>query len=454
MEKNSSNELPKGWINVPLGNILSLEYGKGLVKNKRDNFGQVPVYGSSGIVDHHSESLTKKPCIIIGRKGSIGSTYLSTTPCWVIDTAYYIEPPEEIDLKFLFYLLSHMNLKKLDKSTTIPSLVRRNAYELTIPLAPYAEQKRIVAKIEELIQQCNSVKFEIKKIYDLLKRFRQSLLISAFNGNLVSQSYSDKPVEELLRKISRNMSSSQNMDVTNKKIGNTEHNVLPPNFIEQHELPKGWCWTKIGMISLVIRGASPRPAGDSRYFGGNIPWITVGSITNDENIYLTNVSEFVTDEGRIRSRYIEPETLLLTNSGATLGIPKITKIGGCINDGSVALLNLDNPLKTYLYYYFLSLTKKLRSINQGAAQPNLNTGIVKSISVPVAPIQEQFRIVSKLEEMFGSISQVNSVITEIEKRIDMTSRLILEKAFTGKLVSQDPTDESASILFERIKQRK
>ncbi|MEH2327161.1 MAG: hypothetical protein V7K32_27090 [Nostoc sp.] len=75
----------------------------------------------------------------------------------------------------------------------------------------------------------------------------------------------------------------------------------------------------IEQLSEVVRGASPRPAGDHKFFGGNIAWITVGCLTADNQPYLTSVSEFVTEAGKAASRYIEVETLVLTNSGATLG---------------------------------------------------------------------------------------------------------------------------------------
>lgn len=83
----------------------------------------------------------------------------------------------------------------------------------------------------------------------------------------------------------------------------------------------------------------------------------------------------INELGREHSRYVEPQTLLLTNSGATLGVPKITHIGGCINDGVAALLDVAYPLKLYLLYFLRTQTEGLRGVNQGAAQPNLNTTI-------------------------------------------------------------------------------
>ena len=126
-------------------------------------------------------------------------------------------------------------------------------------------------------------------------------------------------------------------------------------------------WASIEQLADVVRGGSPRPAGDSRYFGGPVPWITVGPITADESDYLHRVPEGLTLEGKERSRYIEPQTLLLTNSGATLGVPKISLIGVCINDGVAALLDVDYPLKRYLLSFLRTKTISLRRINQGAA---------------------------------------------------------------------------------------
>lgn len=227
---------------------------------------------------------------------------------------------------------------------------------------------------------------------------------------------------------------------------------------ESMELPEGWEWATVEDIAEVVRGASPRPAGNPKYFGGNIPWITVGCLTADNNPYLTSVSEFVTEEGRNKSRYVESETLLLTNSGATLGVPKITKIGGCINDGSLALQHVDYPLKLYLYYFFSSLTKKLRTINQGAAQPNLNTSIVKAISVPLPPLNEQKRIVAKIEELRERSQKARSALSAIPELCDKFRQSVLAAAFRGDLTAdwreQNPDVEPASVLLERIREKR
>ena len=113
-------ELPDGWEWKKLGDIIELKYGKGLKKENRQSFGNVSVYGSNGIVGYHDEAFVNETCLIVGRKGSIGAIHISNESCWPIDTTYYIVPPKELDVLFLFYLLSTLNLDRLNKSTAIP----------------------------------------------------------------------------------------------------------------------------------------------------------------------------------------------------------------------------------------------------------------------------------------------------------------------------------------------
>jgi predicted GIY-YIG superfamily endonuclease len=212
-------------------------------------------------------------------------------------------------------------------------------------------------------------------------------------------------------------------------------------------LPGGWEWATVEQLAVVVRGASPRPAGDPKYFGGNVPWITVGPITADSKAYLDSVPESVTEEGRERSRYVEPQTLLLTNSGATLGVPKITLIGGCINDGVAALLDVDYPLKLYLLYFLHSQTKNLRGMNQGAAQPNLNTSIIKAINVPLPPVAEQGRIVAEVERHLSVVEELESIVNANLQRATRLRQSILQQAFEGKLV-QAKSDGDGIAQFE------
>ena len=102
------------------------------------------------------------------------------------------------------------------------------------------------------------------------------------------------------------------------------------------ELPKGWKWVKVSEVCNVVRGGSPRPAGDPRYYGGYIPFLKVADVTKDENVYLNSFQYTITEAGLHKTRKISPNTLLLSNSGATLGVPKVCMIDETMNDGIAA----------------------------------------------------------------------------------------------------------------------
>ena len=196
-------------------------------------------------------------------------------------------------------------------------------------------------------------------------------------------------------------------------------------------VPDGWAVASLDQLSTVVRGGSPRPAGDPRYFGGSVPWITVGSITADETDYLRHANGGLTEEGKERSRFIEEHTLLLTNSGATLGVPKISLISGCINDGVAALLDVEYPLKHYLVHYLRTRTDALRQVNQGAAQPNLNTTIIKAIVVPLPPVTEQARILAEVDRHLSIIREVEAEVDTNLKRAQALRQATLQRAFLG-----------------------
>jgi type I restriction enzyme S subunit len=203
------------------------------------------------------------------------------------------------------------------------------------------------------------------------------------------------------------------------------------------EIPEHWKMKKNGNLARIIRGASPRPAGHPMYFNGtDIPWIAVGDITRDEDIYITTPVNFLTLAGKKQSRFIENGTFVLSNSGATLGVPKIMNLSGCINDGVLAFLDLKEYLvdKIFLYYYFSSQTLRLRDeMNQGATQPNLNTSIVKQLAIALPSIKEQIEIVDYAKELTNKIATAISLKEkEIEKLKEYKATLI-NSAVTGKI---------------------
>lgn len=188
MNKNnlqSFDELPAGWEKTTLGSVLPISYGKGLPKAQRDDSGRIAVYGSSGQVGNHTEALTGKASLIVGRKGSVGEVYFSPKPCWPIDTVYFTEEKDGLSLKFFEYLLRGINLKQLDKSTAIPGLSRDDYNAVEVVIAPINEQTRIVAEIEKQFSRLDEAVANLKRVKANLKRYKAAVLKSAVAGRLV-----------------------------------------------------------------------------------------------------------------------------------------------------------------------------------------------------------------------------------------------------------------------------
>ena len=140
---NISSDKPN-WAKTTLGALITLEYGKPLKAEDRDGQG-FPVYGSAGELGLHSKPLiSRAPVIVVGRKGTAGSVWWSSKPCSVIDTAFYVEEKVELEARYLFLLLSFLDLPALTAQTGVPGLNRDRAYGCAVKMPPLNEQKRIV----------------------------------------------------------------------------------------------------------------------------------------------------------------------------------------------------------------------------------------------------------------------------------------------------------------------
>ena len=171
-------KIPKEWEVVRLGEIFSLEYGKGLTEKEREN-GEYPVYGSNGVVGYHSQYIVKGPGIIVGRKGTIGAITWSDRNFWPIDTTYYILlKKHKTVLKWLFYKLSSLKLAKLNMATGTPGLNRDLVYKLKLPLPPLPEQK----KIAEILSTVDKRLVLLRNKKERLGRVKKGLMNDLLTG--------------------------------------------------------------------------------------------------------------------------------------------------------------------------------------------------------------------------------------------------------------------------------
>ncbi|MBK9214668.1 MAG: restriction endonuclease subunit S [Chloracidobacterium sp.] len=208
-------------------------------------------------------------------------------------------------------------------------------------------------------------------------------------------------------------------------------------------IPRDWSAKSVSSISTPVRGGSPRPAGNPRYFNGSfIPWLTVASLTNipDSKLLVSETASCLTEEGALHSRTLLPGTLIIANSGATLGVAKILEIRCCANDGIAALLSLDKEISPhYLAHYINTQTNYLRdSIATGNGQPNLNTELIGKFIIPLPPTKiEQLAIAEALSDADAFIESLEQLIAK-KRQIKQAA---MQELLTGRKRLDGFTDE-------------
>ena len=282
------------------------------------------------------------------------------------------------------------------------------------------------------------------------KKLRQKILDLAIRGKLVPQDPNDEPAFVLLERIKAEKERliKEGKIKRSKKTAKTSDTPHYENV--SFEMPNNWVWTTVDELCDVVRGGSPRPAGDEKYYNGAIPFLKVADLTKDDEIYVYKAEYTIKEAGLKKTRLVNEGTLLLTNSGATLGVPKITTFSTTFNDGIAAFLYINKEIQLYLYWFLKSKTDSFRKIDQGAAQPNLNTDLIKSIPIPLPPLTEQKRIIKEIKRWFSLINQIDQNKSDLQTIIKQAKSKILDLAIHGKLVPQDPNDEPASELLKRI----
>ncbi len=153
----------------------------------------------------------------------------------------------------------------------------------------------------------------------------------------------------------------------------------------QMTLPKGWDVQELGEVTKIRRGASPRPMGNPKYFGGNIPWIRISDIHRNGK-FLKRTDDHVTEEGAKKSVYLKSGSLIMAMA-ASIGTPCFLAVDGCIHDGFVVFEDLSPKLdKEFLYYFIVAFKNQFTNLAPEGTQKNLNTGIIKSVKIPLPPL--------------------------------------------------------------------
>ena len=290
-----------------------------------------------------------------------------------------------------------------------PNISREKIIAFPFALPPLAEQQRIVAKIEELlpkVEEYGKAQEKLNKLNEELpERLKKSILQDAIEGRLVPQDPNDEPASVLLDKIREEKKQLV-------KEGKLKKKDLEEKPISEDEIPfsipKSWEWVKLGNVSEIARGGSPRPIKDYLTEDSNgLNWIKIGD-TDKGGKYINSCKEKIKPEGLKKTRVVHPGDFLLTNS-MSFGRPYITNIEGCIHDGWLMISPYANAFdQSYLYYVLSSAFahKQFSDKVAGAVVQNLNSDKVADSLFPLPPLAEQHRIVAKIEQLFKEIDKL------------------------------------------------
>lgn len=332
------------------------------------------------------------------------------------------------------------------------------------PLPPLAEQKRIVAKIDELMARCDDLEKlrtaqqearltvhaaaikqllnitepdqhqraqaflaehfgELYTVKENVAELRKAILQLAVMGKLVPQNSDDQPASKLLQEIE----AEKQRLVKEGKIKRPK--PLPPvtEGEKPYALPRGWEWVRV--IDIVDVGTGSTPATTNReYYGGEVPWYT-SSVTNKP--FADEPEKFITEKAikETNCKVFPSGSLIIAlyGQGKTRGQISELTIAGATNQAIAAMVFFDSSIgvKKYLKYFFIKIYEEIRKMAEGAAQPNLNVGKVKETLVPLPPLSEQHRIVEKIDAIMALCDPLEQQIdANTSKQTELLSALI------------------------------
>ena len=301
------------------------------------------------------------------------------------------------------------------------------------------------------------------------KALREKVLDLAIRGKLVPQDPNDEPATVLLERIREQKKQMvqegklKAKDIKNDTVIFKGDDILhyeklangTVKCIEDEipfDVPEGWAWERLGNISTIARGGSPRPikaflTSDAK----GVNWIKIGD-TEKDGKYIFSTKERIKPEGVSKSRFVKSGDFLLTNS-MSFGRPYILKTEGCIHDGWLVIGDIDLIFDQDYLYYALSAKYMYQTMSimaGGSTVDNLNSDLVKSLMFPIPPINEQKYIARKVSDLLELVESIKSNEETIGGEISLIKAKILDLAIQGKLVPQDPNDEPASVLLDRI----
>lgn len=337
-----------------------------------------------------------------------------------------------------------------------------------IPLPPSAEQRRIVSAIESLQERSSRAKQALSEVGPLLSQLRQSVLRSAFNGDLTAdwraQNPHVEPASELLARIRterRERWEAEQLakyeEKGKKPPKNWQDKYKEPEPVDESELPElpeGWCWIRLPEVGYMNRGKSRhRPRNAEHLYGGPYPFVQTGDISRADG-KIENHTQTYSEAGLEQSR-LWPEGTVGITIAANIASTAVLTYPACFPDSVVGVIPDEEVCSPeYVEYFIRTAKEELERFAPSTAQKNINLGTLAELSTPFPPPSESAEIVRLVNAGMDRIKAIEAALASSEAELTNLDQSILAKAFRGELVPQDPSDEPASELLKRIREKR
>ena len=367
--------MAESWQKLKLGDFIALEYGKPLDKSKRKDSGMYPAYGANGVKCRSDEFYFDKKTIIVGRKGSAGEITLTKEKFWPLDVTYFIKfDDDKYDLKFIYHLLSRLNLPSLATGVK-PGINRNNVYAIEVFVPKLTEQKSIV-----------------------------TLLDTVFTD-----------LEQTRAKTEQNLKNARE---------------LFESYLEQifSQKGKGWGEDKLKSVCRLINGRAykkPEMLSEGKY-----PLLRVGN-------FFTNRSWYYSDLELHEDKYCNNGDLLyawsasfgprIWEGGKTIYHYHIWKTD----------INSKLILKNFLFYWFYwDATNVKKEHGAGSTMIHVSMTSMNARNISYPSINEQKIIVNKIQRLDSKCKELEVIYKNKLNFIDELKKSILQKAFSGELTTK------------------
>ena len=480
-------KIPNNWVWTRLGEISKLSGGSafpekyqgfldknipfykvGSLKNIDDNFyiENSENYIDENILDEIKAKLFSKNTIIFAKIGEAiklnRRAILKENSC-IDNNLMALISNSSCYFRYVYFWLKKEDLYKYSQATTVPSIRQSTLEELKFPLPPLNEQKRIVEKLDFLFDKTKKAKEIIEEIKIDIENRKISILDRAFKGVLTSKWRNENKtsdVKELLKLINDEKIKKWEEDCLQaEKNGNKKpkkpiireiKDMIVPVEEQPYKIPDSWVWVRLGDIIRYTDNLDI-----NKYYSDEqvINYVDIDSINNEFNYIEKFKKEKVKDLSSRARRILKKDFILYSSVRPYLNNFAIMKdeLEDCIGSTGFFVFKPINISTLYIFRIFLVPYIKelyLTSI-KGFNSPSINIEIFNNTPISLPPLEEQQEIVRILNEVLENENKVKELL-ELEERIDILEKSILNKAFKGELGTQNNSDESAIELLKSI----